>query len=156
MLQQCEQIPSFAPDYGVVKTKPYIFHSSVFAYYNVLKCRISIFSNTSVYLRLLWLNDLHSNTTGTIACFAKVEFEMWLSAFWRIFWDKQALQDCFDKMSSKIKNQDCIPAHSKEILYEKESYTFCGSIHLVMMMNLIHDLKYGLTRLKKSYRFYYV
>ena len=67
----------------------------------------------------------------------------------------QALQDCFDKICSKIKNQDCIPAHSKEILYEKESYTFCGSIHLVMMMNLIHDSKYGLTRLKKSYRFYY-
>ncbi|CAO1438479.1 unnamed protein product [Diamesa tonsa] len=37
MLQQCKQMPSFAPDYGVVKTKPYIFYSSVFAYDQILK-----------------------------------------------------------------------------------------------------------------------
>lgn len=36
MLQQCKQMPSFAPDYGVVKTKPYIFYSSVFAYDQIL------------------------------------------------------------------------------------------------------------------------
>ena len=37
MLQQCKQMPSFAPDYGVVKTKPYIFYSSVFAYDQILR-----------------------------------------------------------------------------------------------------------------------
>ena len=37
MLQQCHELPSFLPDYGVVKTTPYIFYSSVFAYDNVLK-----------------------------------------------------------------------------------------------------------------------
>ena len=37
MLQQCKQMPSIAPDYGVVKTTPYIFYSSVFAYDQVLQ-----------------------------------------------------------------------------------------------------------------------
>lgn len=37
MLQQCREIPSLQPDYGVVKTMPYIFYSSVFAFDNVLK-----------------------------------------------------------------------------------------------------------------------
>lgn len=36
MLQQCREIPSLQPDYGVVKLKPYIFYSSVFAFDNVL------------------------------------------------------------------------------------------------------------------------
>lgn len=37
MLQQCHEMPSLQPDYGVVKTMPYIFYSSVFAFDNVLK-----------------------------------------------------------------------------------------------------------------------
>jgi abnormal spindle-like microcephaly-associated protein len=37
MLQQCREMPSVNPDYGVVKTMPYIFYSSVFAFDNVLK-----------------------------------------------------------------------------------------------------------------------
>lgn len=37
MLQQCREFPSLKPDYGVVKTKPYIFYSSVFAFDQVLK-----------------------------------------------------------------------------------------------------------------------
>lgn len=36
MLQQCRELPSFQPDYGVVKTLPYIFYSSVFAFENIL------------------------------------------------------------------------------------------------------------------------
>jgi abnormal spindle-like microcephaly-associated protein len=37
MLQQCREMPSLNPDYGVVKTTPYIFYSSVFAFDNILK-----------------------------------------------------------------------------------------------------------------------
>lgn len=37
MLQQCREMPSLQPDYGVVKTKPYIFYSSVFAFDEILK-----------------------------------------------------------------------------------------------------------------------
>ena len=37
MLRQCREMPSIEPDYGVVKTMPYIFYSSVFAFNNVLK-----------------------------------------------------------------------------------------------------------------------
>lgn len=37
MLQQCKEIPSLQPDYGVVKTTPYIFYSSVFAFDKVVK-----------------------------------------------------------------------------------------------------------------------
>lgn len=36
MLQQCREMPSLQPDFGVVKTKPYIFYSSVFAFDNLL------------------------------------------------------------------------------------------------------------------------
>jgi hypothetical protein len=37
MLQQCREMPSLQPDYGVTKTMPYIFYSSVFAFDNILK-----------------------------------------------------------------------------------------------------------------------
>lgn len=37
MLQQCRELPSFQPDYGIVKTLPYIFYSSVFAFENILQ-----------------------------------------------------------------------------------------------------------------------
>lgn len=37
MLRQCREMPSLEPDYGIVKTFPYIFYSSVFAFDNVLK-----------------------------------------------------------------------------------------------------------------------
>jgi abnormal spindle-like microcephaly-associated protein len=37
MLQFCKELPSIEPDYGVVKTKPYIFYSSVFAFDTILK-----------------------------------------------------------------------------------------------------------------------
>lgn len=36
MMNQCREIPSLKPDYGVVKTSPYIFYSSVFAFDQVL------------------------------------------------------------------------------------------------------------------------
>lgn len=36
MLQQCHEMPSLQSDYGVVKTKPYIFYSSVFAFDKLL------------------------------------------------------------------------------------------------------------------------
>lgn len=37
MLQRCHEMPSIQPDYGVVKKRPYIFYSSVFAYEQLLK-----------------------------------------------------------------------------------------------------------------------
>jgi abnormal spindle-like microcephaly-associated protein len=37
MLQQCRELPSLNPDFGVVKLNPYIFYSSVFAYDCILK-----------------------------------------------------------------------------------------------------------------------
>lgn len=36
MLQQCREMPSLVSDFGVVKLKPYIFYSSVFAFDNIL------------------------------------------------------------------------------------------------------------------------
>lgn len=36
LLQRCRQLPSLIADYGVVRTKPYIFYSSVFAFDTIL------------------------------------------------------------------------------------------------------------------------
>jgi abnormal spindle-like microcephaly-associated protein len=37
MMKQCRQLPTFEPDYGVVRMHPYIFYSSVFAFETVLR-----------------------------------------------------------------------------------------------------------------------
>lgn len=34
--QNLKEVPALEPDYGVVKTKPYIFYSSVFAFETIL------------------------------------------------------------------------------------------------------------------------
>lgn len=37
MMRQCRELPSLQPDYGVVKTSPYIFYSAVFAFESLRK-----------------------------------------------------------------------------------------------------------------------